>query len=96
MYGTVARMKIQREKVDELRALMATVEDRSVEGFHATHVLVPDDGRDEIIMAVFFDDKASYMKNADDPKMHEDYVKYRALLDADPEWTDGEWEVHEP
>jgi hypothetical protein len=88
-------MKIQREKVDQLRALMTEVEDRSVEGHRATHVLIPDDGRDEIIMAVFFDDKASYMKNADDPKMHEDYMKYRALLDADPEWTDGEWEMHE-
>lgn len=95
MYGTVARMKIQREKVDELRAVVAEVEDRAVEGYRATHVLIPDDGRDEIVMVVFFDDKASYRKNADDPKMHEDYLKYRALLDADPEWTDGEWETHE-
>ncbi len=95
MYGTVARMKIQREKVDELRAVMAEVEARAVEGHRATHVLIPDDGRDEIVLAVFFDDKASYRKNADDPRMHEDYLKYRALLDADPEWTDGEWETHE-
>lgn len=95
MYGTVARMKIQREKIDELRAVLAAVEDRAVEGYRATHVLIPDDGRDEIIMAVFFDDKASYTKNADDPKMHEDYMRYRALLDADPEWTDGSWESHE-
>ncbi len=95
MYGTVARMKIQREKVDELRAVMAEVEDRAVEGHRATHVLIPDDGRDEIILAVFFDDKTLYRKNADDPRMHEDYLKYRALLDADPEWTDGEWETHE-
>lgn len=95
MYGTVARMKIQREKVDELRALMEAVESRHVEGHRSTHILIPDDGRDEILMAVYFDDKASYAKNADDPRMHEDYVRYRALLDADPEWTDGEWEVHE-
>lgn len=95
MYGTIARMKIQREKVDELRAVMTELQGRTAEGFRATHVLIPDDGRDEIIMAVFFDDKASYMKNADDPKMHEDFMKYRALLDADPEWTDGEWETHE-
>jgi len=96
VYGTVARMKIQREKVDELRALMTTIESRQVEGYRSTHILIPDDGRDEVIMVVYFDDKATYVKNADDPKMHEDYVKYRALLDADPEWTDGEWEVHEP
>jgi quinol monooxygenase YgiN len=95
VYGTVARMKIQREKVDELRALMESVLDRPVEGFRGSHVLIPDDGRDEIVMVAFFDDKATYTKNADDPRMHEDYLKYRALLDADPEWTDGEWITYE-
>lgn len=94
MYGTVARMKIQREKVDELRALMAGIESRPVEGYRSTNILIPDDGRDEVVMVVYFEDKESYQKNADDPQMHEDYLKYRALLDADPEWTDGEWEVH--
>ena len=94
MYGTVARMKIQREKVDELRALMTALEPRDVEGYRSMNVLIPDDGRDEIIMTVYFEDKASYQKNADDPKMHESYLQYRALLDADPEWIDGEWEVH--
>ena len=38
-----------------------------------------------------FDDRDAYMKNADDPAQHEDYLKLRALLDADPEWIDGEW-----
>ncbi len=94
MYGTVARMKIQREKVEELKALLAEVETREVEGYRSTSLLIPDDGRDEVIMVVYFDDEASYRKNADDPRMHEDYLRYRALLDADPEWTDGEWEVH--
>ena len=91
MYGTVARMKIQREKVEEFRALLAEVESREVEGYRSTNLLVPDDGRDEVIMVVYFEDKASYQKNADDPRMHEDYLKYRALLEEDPEWTDGEW-----
>ena len=95
MYGTVARMKVQRERVDELRALMDSIGPRPVEGYRSTHILIPDDGRDEVILAVYFDDKASYVKNADDPAMHEDYLKYRALLDADPEWTDGEWITYE-
>jgi len=94
VYGTVARMKIQREKVDELRALMTALEPRDVEGYRSMNVLIPDDGRDEVIMVVYFEDKESYERNAHDPKMHEDYLQYRALLDADPEWTDGEWEIH--
>ena len=40
-----------------------------------------------------FDDKESYTKNADDPAQHQDYLKMRALLEDDPEWTDGEWVV---
>jgi hypothetical protein len=87
-------MKVKRENVDALRQLMSTTESREVPGFRETHVLIPDQRRDEIWLVVFFDDKASYMKNADDPAMHEEYVKYRALLEADPEWNDGEWESH--
>ena len=29
--------------------------------------------------------------HADAPEQHESYLKMRALLEADPEWTDGEW-----
>jgi antibiotic biosynthesis monooxygenase (ABM) superfamily enzyme len=92
VYGTIARMKVKRENVDALRELMATTGSRQVPGYRETHVLIPDQAQDEIWLVVFFDDKASYMKNADDPAMHEEYVRYRALLDADPEWHDGEWE----
>ena len=28
--------------------------------------------------------------NADDPRMHERYLQYRELLEAEPEWHDGE------
>jgi quinol monooxygenase YgiN len=96
MYGTIARMKVKQENVQKLRDLMSEVEQREVPGYRASHILVPDKWNDEILMAVFFDDKASYDKNADDPAMHEDYLRYRALLEADPEWTDGEWESYTP
>jgi quinol monooxygenase YgiN len=91
VYGTVARMKVKHDNVEKLRELMQTVESRRVEGFVGTYILVPDTWHDEILMVAMFEDRLSYMKNADDPRMHEDYVKYRALLEEDPEWTDGEW-----
>ncbi len=95
MYGTIARMKVKRENLEKLREVMGETESRSVEGYRATHVLIPDQWNDEILLAVMFDDKSTYMKNADDPRMHEEYVRYRALLEADPEWTDGEWMMQE-
>ncbi len=96
MYGTIARMKIKQERFDELRAVMDEIGKRSVPGFRGSHLLLPADGRDEVMLAVYFDDRASYTRNADDPAMHEDYLRYRALLDADPEWFDGEWVTYEP
>jgi hypothetical protein len=42
-------------------------------------------------MAVWFEDRASYRKNAEDPSQHERYLEYRALMEDEPEWSDGEW-----
>ncbi len=91
MYGTVARMRIPQARIGELRTLMEEIGGREIPGFLGSHLLVPEDGRDEALLAVFFADRASYRANADDPAMHQDYLRYRALLEADPEWTDGEW-----
>jgi antibiotic biosynthesis monooxygenase (ABM) superfamily enzyme len=91
MYGTIARMKVKRENVDALRAWAAEAETRQVPGFRSANVLIPDMWNDEVMVVVMFDDKESYTKNADDPAQHQEYVRMRALLEDDPEWTDGEW-----
>lgn len=91
MYGTIARLSISRDKLDAFRAEVGRANDREVAGFRSAHVLVPDERDDEAYLVVFFEDRASYTKNADDPSQHQDYLRMRALLDADPEWIDGEW-----
>ena len=91
MYGTVARMKVQPGKVDELIKLNKdSVETRRPNGYLGQIIYQMDSDPNEVIMAVFFSDKESYQKNADDPAMHKEYEQYRALLTADPEWNDGE------
>ena len=95
MYGTLARMKVSKENVDKLRETM-TPPDRTIEGQRATYVVVPDHWKDEVWLLAVFDDKATYDKNAASPEQHEEYKKYRALLDAEPEWIDGQIEVYEP
>jgi len=42
--------------------------------------------------AAGFEDRATYDKNADDPAQHQRYREYRALMEDDPEWHDGEIE----
>jgi heme-degrading monooxygenase HmoA len=91
MYGTIARFKVSRENLEKLDAVSREQMQREVPGFQAAHLLVPDERDDEAYLVVFFDDKSSYLKNADDPAQHQDYLAMRALLDADPEWIDGEW-----
>jgi hypothetical protein len=94
MYGTVARMKIKKENLDKMRELM-NPRSREVEGYRASYVLVPDNWKDEVWLLAVFDDKPTYLANADSPEQNEEYVKYRALLEADPEWIDGQIESYE-
>lgn len=96
MYGTVARMKVKRDNLEALQKELGAEDYPSISGFRFSHMLMPDEWNDEVIVAVFFDDKDSYMRNADDPAMNERYGRYRALLEADPEWTDGEWFSYTP
>lgn len=91
MYGTVARMKVKAGKIDELIKTTAdTVNARHPKGYMGEIIYKMDNNPNEVIMAVFFDSKENYHANANDPEMAKQYEQYRALLDADPEWNDGE------
>jgi len=96
VYGTIARMKVTRENLSGLRAQFAEMEQREVPGFVGSHILEPDGWDDEILLVVFFEDKDSYVRNADDPAQNADYLKMRAFLEADPEWMDGVWHSYVP
>jgi quinol monooxygenase YgiN len=91
MYGTVARMKVKPGKMDEMVKRTADqVNTRRPKGYMGEIIYKMDANPNEVMMAVFFADKASYQANANDPQMNKEYEQYRALLDADPEWNDGE------
>lgn len=90
MYGTVARMKIKDGKVDEFIANMNQAQSTPTEGYMGEIIYKMDNNPNEIMLCVFFKDKAAYQKNANSPEMNKEYEQYRAMLDADPEWNDGE------
>jgi quinol monooxygenase YgiN len=95
MYGTLARMKIKKENLDKVREMMDPSAQRKVEGFRASYVVVPDQRDDEIWLLAVFEDEASYKKNAASPEQDKEFRAYRALLEDDPEWIDGQIEVFE-
>jgi heme-degrading monooxygenase HmoA len=59
-------------------------------GFVFDYVYRLDSGSNEYILVVAFESREAYRANADRPEQHQFYLQFRALLEADPEWLDGE------
>jgi quinol monooxygenase YgiN len=90
MYGTVARTRVRPENRAKLREVFERQGSRrTVPGMITAYTLYENDGDAAWLFAVF-EDRASYDKNADDPAQNEDYKEYRALMEDEPEWHDGE------
>lgn len=89
MYGTVMRARATAGNRQAVVAMMGEGVDTA--GFRATYVLLPDDDEDAVVAAIVFEDEEAYSANAHDPATEAWYGRFRALLEADPEWTDGAW-----
>jgi hypothetical protein len=87
MYGTIARLKVKPGALDKISNME---DERHPEGYVGTFVYQSDKDPNEIWMAVLFEDKTSYHANANDPTQDQEYQEFRKLLNADPEWHDGE------
>jgi quinol monooxygenase YgiN len=91
MYGTIARTRVKPENRDKLRTVVAKQLEEGIPGLITSFVLWENDSDTSWLLAVF-EDRATYDKNADDPAQHQRYLKYRALMEDEPEWHDGEIE----
>jgi quinol monooxygenase YgiN len=91
MYGTVAHMKVKPGQVDALTALsQESVNQRRPKGYLGEYVYQLDRDTNEVVLVVLFQDKESYVANANDPEQDKEYRRFRDLLEADPVWHDGE------
>ena len=90
MYGTVAHARIKAGAEERLMALMREFPTLRVPGYRATYVYRMDTDPREIYMAVVFDSKDTYDRNADSPEQDTRYREMLALLEGAPEWHDGE------
>ena len=92
MYGTVAKTKVKAENRAKLRELFENhLSGRKAQGYITSYMLFENDSDDAWLFAVF-EDRATYDANAGDPAQDAEYRKYRALMESDPEWHDGEIE----
>jgi hypothetical protein len=89
MYGTCGRARVKPENRGKLQAVFSGGRQRDVPGYVTSYVLEENDS-DSVWLFAVFEDRATYDKNADDPAQHEEYLKYRALMEGEPDWHDGE------
>lgn len=88
MYGTIARVKIDPVKLDELKALGRRM--GVAPGQIARYVFRMDADPGELYLIAVFESREAYWANAQSPEQHQRYQELRALMSADPEWHDGE------
>jgi quinol monooxygenase YgiN len=91
MYGTVAKVRVKPENRETLREVFERQEQVQVPGYVNSYMLW-EDGSDIGWMFVVFEDRESYHRNANDPAQNERYKEFRALMEDNPEWHDGEIE----
>ena len=96
MYGTIANMRIKAGHGDALRELIAewNTERRpkvpgAVEGYLFQHDRDPQDW----MMVGIFQDKETFIANANDPEQDRWFRRIVEHLEGEPQWNDGE--VHQ-
>ena len=90
MYGTVAHMRIKPGAEAKFVQLMRDFGALKIPGYAFEHVYRLDAGSNTYVVVVGFDSKAAYGANANSPEQNARYRQYRELLEAEPEWHDGE------
>jgi quinol monooxygenase YgiN len=89
MYGTIARLRLKPGMDEQFRELLRELRPQ-VPGLVFDHVYRTDAESHEYYLVVGFASQEAYRANAASPEQHARYERYRALLEADPEWHDGE------
>lgn len=89
MYGTIAKLRLKPGMDVELERL-SREEVPELHGFLFQHLYRMDSDPQDAYLVIAFESREAYRRNAESPEQHARYETYRALLERDPEWHDGE------
>jgi len=92
MFGTIYFMRPKPGAEAAIQDLMSREEQERTRpaGLVAGYLFRSRSRPGELMGVAVFDSEASYRKNANDPEQDRWYRRLRELLEADPEWNDGE------
>lgn len=90
MYGTIARMQAKPGMQDKLLEFMGRQAARSMRGYKTTYVYHMDADPNAYMIAVIFESREAYVANANSPEQDAEYRELLTMLQAPPEWHDGE------
>jgi quinol monooxygenase YgiN len=90
MYGTVAKFRVKPGAEQRLREFDEMEWGLAMPGYIGEFALRSDANPNEWYMLVIFESKEAYFANADSPEQDARYRQLLELLDAEPEWHDGE------
>ena len=93
MYGTIFHFQVKPGKEADLQrffAMEGSEEEKRLRaaGLVSDYVFKLDKGG--YMGVAVFENKEKYVANANDPAQDRWYRQFRELLEADPEWNDGE------
>lgn len=88
MYGTIARVKIDPTRIEELKAVGDSMD--TAPGQVARYVYQMDADPGVLYLVAVFESKEAYWANAQSPEQNERFLRLRGLMLEDPEWHDGE------
>ena len=89
MYGTIARFRIKPGVKEEFIKAMDGLGQAIIPGWLADYYFQMEKDSDEFYLVAIFEDKETYLANADSAEQHERYLIFRSFLMNDPEWHDG-------
>ena len=87
MYGTIAKMNAKPGAVEEL---MKFGSNRKPAGYIASYVFRSDNDPNEVWLVAIFEDRATYVANANSPEQDKEFRNLMQHLVSEPEWHDGE------
>jgi quinol monooxygenase YgiN len=92
MFGTIFSMRPKPGMETAIEEFMRREERERGRptGFIAAYLFRPKSRPGELIGVAVFDSETSYRRNAEDPEQDRWYRQLRDLLEADPEWNDGD------